>query len=74
MGEPDDSPALRPCPFCGAGGEHVVFPLWDVFDDGHIACIHCSRCGARGPSEFSDAGASIAVEAAQAAWNRRDGR
>jgi len=57
-----DSFRMKPCPFCGAGGKHLMF----LFDGntrvgqvtGHV---NCQPCGARGPREVP----TRAIEA----WN-----
>ena len=58
----------RPCPFCG---EHRAVELWDLFDAGHIAHLHCEKCGADGPSIYSEKGASDAIRRSRQAWEVR---
>ena len=60
--------SLKPCPFCGAS-RHVE--LWDAFDSGTIAHVHCEKCGADGPSIYSDYNAETAIKRARWAWNGR---
>ena len=62
---------LKPCPWCLAEGDDRLFELWDRFDAGHIAHIHCTRCGAHGPSIYSEYGADVAIKRARFAWNGR---
>ncbi len=61
---------LAPCPFGGTDGERLI-ELWDRFDAGHIAHIHCMKCGAFGPSFYSEAGAQDAIRQAIEGWQRR---
>lgn len=61
---------LKPCPWCGTVG-HDLFDLWDIFDAGHIAHVHCTRCGADGPSVYSETSADDAIKMARQKWNRR---
>lgn len=61
---------LKPCPFCLTEGERLI-ELWDTFDAGHVAHIHCEKCGAFGPSVYSEEGAKIALARARWAWNGR---
>lgn len=60
--------ALKPCPFCGA---KRTVELWDQFDAGHIAYLHCEACGTNGPSVYSDGGAEVALVRARHGWNGR---
>lgn len=62
---------LKPCPFCGVAGDDRLFDLWDSFDAGHIAHVHCTACGADGPSIYSEAAANTAIMRARWAWNGR---
>ena len=67
---------LKPCPFCGHSGEWLT-ELWDRFDAGHIAHVHCQKCGADGPSMYGEVSAQATVDAARAAWQlrkRNDGK
>lgn len=65
---------MKPCPFCLSTR---VIELWDKFDAGHIAWIYCEKCGARGPSCYSEvcrrgmSSADTAITEARAAWDRR---
>lgn len=59
---------MKPCPFCAA---NRAIELWDTFDAGHIAWAYCERCGARGPSRYSEISADAAISEATAAWDRR---
>lgn len=59
---------LKRCPFCGAG-KHVE--LWDRFDGGYIAHVHCESCGADGPSIYSEFSADVALKRARWSWNGR---
>ena len=59
---------LRPCPFCA---RKEPIDLWDRFDAGHIAHLHCEKCGADGPSIYSETSADDAIRRARFAWNRR---
>ena len=62
----------RPCPFCRAVGDETrLMTLWDTFDDGLIAHVHCSNCGADGPSVYIESKVEDALEAAYRAWNKR---
>jgi len=61
---------LRPCPWCRAHGV-ALMELWDTFDAGHIAHVHCSRCGAFGPSVYGERGVKAACEDASKKWNQR---
>lgn len=45
--------------------------LWDSFDAGHVAHIHCDRCGSFGPSIYSEISAQDAINKARAQWNER---
>lgn len=58
---------LKPCPFCGTAGERLI-DLWDKFDAGHIAHVHCEKCGADGPSIYSEQDADTAIKRARWAW------
>lgn len=62
-----DAP-LKPCPFCFRS---ATVELWDTFDAGHIAYLHCESCGARGPSFYSKRGHEDALRMAREAWGRR---
>lgn len=62
---------LKPCPFCLTDGDDRLIELWDLFDAGHIAHIHCTHCGADGPSVYSEASAEDAVRQARGRWNAR---
>lgn len=61
---------LKPCPWCWHEGEFLL-DLWDNFDAGHIAHVHCSHCGADGPSVYSENGADSAIKDARHRWNSR---
>lgn len=61
---------LKPCPFCLTEGAKLI-ELWDTFDAGHIAHIHCGHCGADGPSVYSEMGAEPAIARARSMWNGR---
>ena len=45
--------------------------LWEYFDAGTIAYVHCSKCGTKGPSMYREKSAHTAIEAAREAWNTR---
>lgn len=62
---------LQACPFCGVSGDDRLYELWDRFDAGHIAHIHCTACGADGPSIYSECSADTAIKRARWAWNGR---
>lgn len=62
---------LDACPFCGAVGDERLIDLWDGFDAGHIAHVHCTSCGADGPSIYSEYGADVAIKRARYGWNGR---
>ena len=62
---------LKPCPFCGTEGADRLYDLWNYFDAGHIAYVHCTHCGADGPSEYSEASADQAIKQARGKWNTR---
>ena len=62
---------LKPCPFCLTDGDERLIELWDTFDAGHIAHIHCTHCGADGPSVYSEQGAEHARRDARHRWNSR---
>lgn len=64
------SDPLKPCPFCGNDDGDRLVELWEPFDDGHVAHVHCEKCGAGGPSEYS-ALAVAALTLARAKWNAR---
>ncbi len=59
---------LKPCPWCRTSGA-LLMDLWDTFDAGHIAHVHCSRCGAFGPSVYGEKGAPGAIRHARNLWN-----
>ena len=61
---------LMPCPFCASLPERLV-ELWDSFDAGTIAHIHCEKCGADGPSIYSEVNANESLRRARKAWNSR---
>ena len=61
---------LKPCPWCWTDGADL-FDLWDRFDGGYIAHIHCTHCGADGPSVYSELSADHAVKQARNRWNAR---
>jgi hypothetical protein len=63
--------SLLPCPFCGASGDERLIDLWDRFDAGHIANVHCTSCGGDGPSVYCEDGASFAIDGARGQWNQR---
>ena len=44
---------LKPCPFCLTDGDERLIELWDTFDAGHIAHVHCTQCGADGPGRVA---------------------
>lgn len=63
----------KPCPFCLTDGNEVgLYGLWDKFDAGWIAHIHCTHCGADGPSVYSETDAFNALDRAAKAWNMRN--
>ena len=62
---------LKPCPFCLTDGDERLIELWDTFDAGHIAHIHCTRCGADGPSVYGEMGAAPTIARARSMWNGR---
>lgn len=62
--------ALKPCPWCWTDGDGL-FDLWDRFDAGHIAHVHCTHCGADGPSVYSEISACHAIKQARNRWNSR---
>lgn len=62
---------LKPCPFCLTDGEERLIELWDTFDAGHIAHIHCTHCGADGPSVYGEMGAAPTIARARSMWNGR---
>jgi hypothetical protein len=61
---------LKPCPFCLTEGAKLI-ELWDTFDAGHIAHIHCEHCGADGPSVYGEMGANPTIMRARSMWNGR---
>ena len=61
---------LKPCPWCWTDGD-ALFDLWDRFDVGHIAHVHCTHCGADGPSCYSETSADDAIKQARHRWNSR---
>ncbi len=61
---------LKPCPWCRTEGAGL-FDLWDSFDAGHIAHVHCTHCSADGPSVYSEQGAASAIKQARHRWNSR---
>ena len=61
---------LKPCPWCWTEGD-ALFDLWDRFDAGHIAHVHCTHCGADGPSVYSEQSADHAIRDARHRWNSR---
>ena len=62
---------LKPCPFCLTEGAKLI-ELWDLFDAGIVAHIHCEHCGADGPSIYCEVGgvdAALArARSAAACW------
>lgn len=62
---------LKPCPFCLTEGEDRLIELCDTFDAGHIAHIHCTHCGANGPSVYGEMGAAPTIARARSMWNGR---
>ena len=62
---------LKPCPFCLTEGDERLIELWDTFDAGHIAHIHCTHCGAYGPSVYGEMGAAPTIARARSMWNGR---
>ena len=46
---------LKPCPFCLTEGAKLI-ELWDLFDAGIVAHIHCEHCGADGLSIYCEVG------------------
>ena len=66
----DSMTPLKPCPFCLSDGERLL-DLWDRFDAGHVAHVHCYKCGASGPSIYSEQSADVAIKRARWAWNGR---
>lgn len=63
--------ALKPCPFCLTDGDERLIELWDTFDAGHIAHIHCTHCGANGPSVYGEMGAAPTIARVRSMWNGR---
>ena len=61
---------LKPCPWCWTEGA-ALFDLWDRFDAGTIAHVHCTHCGADGPSVYSEQSADHAIRDARHRWNSR---
>ncbi|MCP4007043.1 MAG: restriction alleviation protein, Lar family [bacterium] len=57
-----DTPKLKPCPFCGEPPERPDFGDDDTV--WHQYAVECLNCDADGPREPS-------VDAAIAAWNKR---
>jgi hypothetical protein len=45
--------------------------LWEHFDAGHIAHVHCAKCGAQGPSIYTEEGSDEAIAEARVQWNER---
>ena len=66
----DNFDKLRPCPWCH-NVEPGLLDLWGDFDAGHIARVHCERCGADGPSVYNEQGAGEAIKQARIRWNAR---
>ena len=62
---------LKPCPFCLTDGDERLIELWDTFDAGHIAHVHCTHCGADGPSVYGEMGAAPTIARARSMWNGR---
>jgi Lar family restriction alleviation protein len=64
-----DKPKLAPCPFCGDENAEAHFTTMKGF------LVFCAQCGAVGPTtrrnHLSSLPASLAREAAEAAWNKR---
>jgi NTP pyrophosphatase (non-canonical NTP hydrolase) len=65
-----DTRYLQPCPWCGTVGEPLC-DLWEAFDGGHIAHVHCAKCGADGPSIYTEEGSDAAISEARVQWNER---
>ena len=62
---------LKPCPFCLTEGAKLI-ELWDLFDAGIVAHIHCEHCGADGPSIYCEVGGvDAALFRARSMWNGR---
>jgi hypothetical protein len=62
---------LKPCPFCLTEGAKLI-ELWDLFDAGIVAHIHCEHCGADGPSIYCEVGGvDAALARARSMWNGR---
>lgn len=61
----------KPCPFCGENRQECLLELFDWFDAGHIAHIHCHRCMAKGPEIYSEISSQDAIQRSKEAWNRR---
>ena len=62
---------LKPCPFCLTEGAKLI-ELWDLFDAGIVAHIHCEHCGADGPSIYCEVGGvDAALALARSVWNGR---
>lgn len=41
---------MKPCPFCGAAGEHLLYLFDNHFRDGKpTGNVHCKPCASRGP-------------------------
>jgi hypothetical protein len=49
----------------------MLIDLWNHFDGGEIAHVHCEACGANGPSIYSAQGTETAVRRARFAWGER---
>ena len=63
---------LKPCPFCLTEGDDRLIELWDLFDAGIVAHIHCEHCGADGPSIYCEVGGvDAALFRARSMWNGR---
>ena len=59
---------LKPCPWCWTNGADLL-DLWDHFDAGHVAYVHCTHCGADGPIRYSETSADAAIKLARNRWN-----
>lgn len=65
---------MKPCPFCGCQDkDERLMDLWDRLDIGHVAFVHCTRCGTRGPSVYREGprSADAAIAAARVEWDKR---